>query len=215
MDDDPHSVLSESELLVKKLRQNSILARLTAYALERGITLLVHPDSELMIAENRFSWSFFNFLGEEGLFIFVPFDVQKRKILPVSVVQQIVCFAHEIGHFELRRSESSGAVKSCPVWLKEFAFGLQDVCLLKEILAYLEAVKLLKEICQVSVRSSGWRIALLNLWRQCSACLKAISENNCPKKQAVTEALNGLARAAKFCEKEIAAKLERQKNGME
>ncbi|MDP1629280.1 MAG: hypothetical protein Q8L57_01525 [bacterium] len=212
MDENPHSALTESELLIKKLREHPILAKLTDYALGCGINLLVHPCFEEMVGKDYSAWIFFDFsIQGGGCFIFIPFD--RQNIIANSIDRQIFCLAHELGHFQLKDSLAHRQIAGqCRTWRDRFAKNGQDVCLLKELFADLEATRILKEICQVAMRNHGWRVTLLNLWLQCSDCLRVISRGDCSRNRAVAKAMNGLAKIANLYKREINRQMAEIKN---
>lgn len=215
MDSEKNQTVSEeSELLIEKLREHPILAKLTDYALGRGINLLVHPHSGQMAEKGHSTWNFFDFsIQGGGCFIFIPFDRRNKAVIADSIARQIFCLAHELGHFRLKDSSVHRQIAGqCRIWGNRFAKNGEDLCILKELFADLEAMRILKEICQTAIRNHGWRVTLLNLWLQCPDCLKAISRGDCSRSRAVAKAVNGLAKIAKLYEEEISRQMAETKN---
>lgn len=210
------ALLKESELLVAQLKKHPILAKLVDYALRCGINFLVNPYSEEMIKKGTVTWAFcdFSIFLKKGFFIFVPFDKEKQIILPESEAYRICCLAHELGHFKLKDSRFKGASEiNCPIWISRVNKDWQDNCLLREILANLQAIKIMKKVAKTAMRNHAWQIILLNLWLQCSSCLKGIKEGVCPQTWLVAKALGVLAKAVKAAQQEIANQLAATENG--
>ncbi|MDP1629441.1 MAG: hypothetical protein Q8L57_02360 [bacterium] len=195
-------VLAESKLLIAKLREDPISARLTDYALKCGITLLVHPDSEKMVQEGWNSWMFFCFPGIKEFFIFIPFDQRRNIILPRVVNHQIFHFAHELGHYKSKEF-CCRPVQNCQIWRRRSLNDHLDICLFKELFANLEAAEILKRTAKAALKNHGWQMVFLNLWRQCSECLKEINKGGCPQRKLIAKALKVLARKIKICQRDI------------
>ncbi len=208
------AIVDESELLVAQLKKHPILAELADYAMAQGINFLVNPQSEQMIKNGTVTWMFcdFSVFSENESFILIPFDKEKQVIFPESESYQICCLAHELGHSKLKGSRfKQGQALNCPILVSRISKDFQDNCLLKELLANLQAAKLMKTVARTAMRNHAWRIMLLNLWLQCSACLRGVSEGVCPNSRLIARALRALAKSVNSAQKEIAAQLEQRR----